>query len=46
MAEAGDWTWLIVAVLVIQLIMAIIKTVRDVLKMAERRRRLRERIIV
>ena len=46
MAEAEDYTWLIVVVLVIQLIMAIIKMVRDVLKMARRRRELRERIIV
>ena len=45
MAEAQDYTWLIIAVLVIQLVAAIIKMVRDVLKMAKRRRELRERII-
>ena len=45
MAEAQDYTWLIIAVLVIQLVAAIIKMVRDVLKMARRRRELRERII-
>ena len=45
MAEAEDWTWLIIAVLVIQFIMAVIKMVRDVLEMARRRRELRERII-
>lgn len=46
MAEAEDYTWLIIAVLVIQLVAAVIKMVRDVLKMARRRRELRERIIV
>jgi len=45
-AEAEDYTWLIIAVLVIQLVAAVIKMVRDVLKMARRRRELRERIIV
>ena len=45
MAEAEDYTWLIIAVLVIQFIMAVIKMVRDVLKMARRRRELKERII-
>ena len=45
MAEAEDYTWLIIAVLVIQLVAAVIKMVRDVLKMARRRRELRERII-
>jgi len=44
-AEAEDYTWLIIAVLVIQLVAAIIKMVRDVLEMARRRRELRERII-
>ena len=45
MAEAEDYTWLIIAVLVIQFIMAVIKMVRDVLEMARRRRELEERII-
>ena len=45
MAEAQDYTWLIIAVLVIQLVAAVIKMVRDVLEMAKRRRELRERII-
>ena len=45
MAEAQDYTWLIIAVLVIQLIMAVIKMIRDVLEMARRRRELEERII-
>ena len=45
MAEAEDYTWLIIAVLVIQLVAAVIKMVRDVLEMARRRRELRERII-